>query len=114
LCGGADTCCELFDASGEDFGTVDPDYAIPGEREECLHFISKTNTLPPHSKAIARTYSIDVNTDNSNPTCDTLLLGLREVDMFRGDESTDIPQSQTCADRAGKEKFAAPKAINEE
>jgi hypothetical protein len=60
------------------------------------------------------TYSVNIDTNNSNPTSNTLLLRFGEVNMFGCDESANIPECETSAYRASKEKLSAAEAIDEE
>jgi len=60
------------------------------------------------------TYGINIDTNNSNPTSNTLLLRFGEVDMFGCDESANIPQCKTRAYGASKEELSAAEAIDEE
>ncbi len=80
---------KLFDARREDLGTVDPDDAVPGEREECL--CGTLAMISRYQEVIRWTYGVDVDADNGHPAGNAFLLGLGEVDVFGGDKGTDVP-----------------------
>jgi hypothetical protein len=114
LYGCADAGCKFFDADGEDLSYVDPDYAVPGEGEECLFWLVPSTSFLSAKMVREGTYSIDVNANDSHPTSDALLLGFGEVDMFSGYECANIPKCETRAYGTGKEELAAAEAINKE